>query len=255
MIGKNTKHKLVFPASILVLVLLWEFLPPWLHVPNYVFPSLSSIIERSVLSGSERLLDNTWVTLQESFWGFLIGSFVGFLIGVLMAQSRTFQHLALPYVVASNAVPVIAIAPLLVMWVGSGIWSKILVAAFLCFFPLAINAFRGLTLYPMAMKELFDLYGASSWQFLWRYKLRAALPYLLTGLKLNAVFAVIGSIVAEFVGSDRGLGFGMLQASYSLDTPRLWGYIIVACCLGMAFYGIMALLERRLHAGTEHTTS
>jgi ABC-type nitrate/sulfonate/bicarbonate transport system permease component len=240
---KRTYYDLAFPISLAFLMFIWEFFPKIFSIPPYVFPSISAIIENTFTVKNQLLFLHLKTTATEALLGFLLGSLIAFAIGVLMEQYNLVSKIILPYVIASNAIPVIALAPILILWFGNGIMSKIAVAAFLCFFPLCINTFKGLGEYKLLYKHLFDVYGASSFEFLNRFKLPNAMPFIITGLKLNAVYAVIGAIVAEFIGSDRGLGFGMLQASYSLNIPRLWGYIIVACLLGLLFYGIIFLLE------------
>ncbi len=160
-----------------------------------------------------------------------------------MAMNRTAKNILLPYVIGSNSVPVVAIAPLIALWFGHGLLAKILVASFLCFFPIAINAYEGLRDRGGVLKELFSVIGASSDFYFWNLRVPLAVPFLVAGAKISIVLAVIGAVVAEFVGSDAGLGFGMVQASYSLNTPRLFGYMIIACILGLSFYSFMMLVE------------
>jgi NitT/TauT family transport system permease protein len=197
----------------------------------------------AIIKSKDAFIDNSLTTFQEAIFGFVLGSSIGFATGVLMAQSKLFAKTVLPYVVASNAIPIVAIAPLVIIWFGHGIASKIILAAFLCFFPLSINTYKGLNEFSPIFQELFYTYGASNYEFLTKFKIRNAVPYIFSGLKLNATFAVIGAIVAEFIGATSGLGFGMLQASYSLNTPRLFGYIFVACAMGLGMYYLMVLLE------------
>ena len=240
----SNEYKWAFPLSVLILLTAWEMLPKWFSIPSYVFPTLSTIVENTVMAKNSLMLLHLGTTTLEAILGFLLGSLIAFLIGVLMEEFQLFAKITLPYVIASNAIPVIALAPILILWFGNGIMSKVVVAAFLCFFPLCINTYKGLSEYKNSFKHLFDVYGASSQDFLIRFKLPNAIPYIITGLKLNAVYSVIGAIVAEFIGSDSGLGFGMLQASYNLNIPRLWGYIIVSCLLGLSFYVTILIVER-----------
>ena len=239
--------KLLYKISpilfLLIILLLWEFLPLLFNTPTYVFPRISEIYQ-SIVSVKDVVISNVFTTLHEAILGFLLGSFIGFATGILMAESKLFERVFLPYVVGSNAVPAVALAPLVVLWFGHGIESKVILVAFLCFFPLSINTFRGLCEYPAIYKELFFTYGAKNSEFLWKFKMRNALPYIFSGLKLNATYSVVGAIVAEFVGSSSGLGFGMLQASYNINTPRLFGYIIIACVMGLLMYYLMLLIEK-----------
>jgi NitT/TauT family transport system permease protein len=235
--------KNIIPLIFFVFIIaLWEFIPLMFSVPDYVFPRLSDIIP-AIIKAKPAFVANSMTTLGEAFIGFLIGSLTGFFTGVLMAQSRIIAKSILPYVVASNAIPIVAIAPIVVIWFGHGITSKIILAAFLCFFPLAINTFRGLIEYPAIYRELFNTYGATNYEFLAKFKIRNAVPYIFAGLKLSASYSVIGAIVAEFIGSTSGLGFGMLQASYNLNTPRLFGYLFIACIMGLFMYYTIVLIE------------
>jgi len=207
-------------------------------VPPYVLPAPTMVLA-SLFQPNTNLALHVQVTLSESASGFLLGSIVGFLLGVLVAESPLAARTLLPYVIGSNAVPVIAIAPILVLWFGHGLVSKTIVSAFLCFFPLCINTYRGITYATPLYNDLFSVYGSSRWQFFLKAKVPAAVPFIIAGAKLNATYAVVGAIVAEFIGASAGLGFGMLQASYSLDVPRLWAYIVVSVVMGMVFYGVV----------------
>lgn len=244
--------KNILPISFFfILLLLWEFIPSLFSIPNYVFPKLSDIFP-AIIKSKSAFLDNSITTFHEAILGFILGSSIGFITGVLMAQSKLLTKTILPYVVASNAIPIVAIAPLVIIWFGHGITSKVILAAFLCFFPLAINTFKGLNEYSAIYKELFYTYGATNFEFLIKFKIRNAVPYIFSGLKLNATYSVIGAIVAEFIGATSGLGFGMLQASYSLNTPRLFGYIFVACFMGLGMYYLMVLIEKLTLKNKKH---
>ena len=240
--SKTLRHKFYQASFWLIVVLGWEFLPRLFGVPAYIFPRLSDIIESA--SEAPRLLEYFSTTLIESLGGFTLGSIIGLAFGVWMAESEGFRKVVSPLVVASNAVPVIALAPIFVLWFGHGLSSKIAVSAFLCFFPLAINSYKGLSSIKPEIKRLFTLNGASKKELLMKYKFPNAVPLLFAGLKLNATYSVVGAVVAEFIGSDSGLGFGMLQASYSLNSPRLWAYILISCLLGVLFYTLVGWVEK-----------
>jgi NitT/TauT family transport system permease protein len=236
--------KNILPLSFFLLILIsWESIPFIFSIPDYIFPRLSDIIP-SIIKSKTAFLENSITTFHEAILGFLLGSFIGFITGLFMAQSKLFAKTILPYVVASNAIPIVAIAPLVIIWFGHGITSKVILAAFLCFFPLAINTFKGLNEFSSIYKELFYTYGATNTEFLIKFKIRNAVPFIFAGLKLNATYSVIGAIVAEFIGATSGLGFGMLQASYNLNTPRLFGYIFVACSMGLGMYYLIVLIEK-----------
>lgn len=240
---KIFSHKYLPPTIFLVASLAsWEILVRLLQIPVYVLPGPIAII-RSLVQNSNTISINLQTTVLESVLGFLLGSFVGLLLGISIAESKLMARVLLPYIVGSNAIPIVAVAPLVVLWFGHGLWSKVIVSAFLCFFPLCINAYKGLSETPEILHDLFTIYGASRWEFTIKARFPHAAPFLFAGAKLNATFAVIGAIVAEFIGATSGLGFGMLNASYDLDVPRLWAQLVIAVILGMAFYAFMWLLE------------
>lgn len=235
--------KWLYPIFALLLFLgIWQLVVSFFSVPSYILPSPGQVGKVFQTSWPE-LSKNYRITFIESFLGLALGSLIGFVVGIFMAQSAIFRNLTLPVLIASNAVPVIAIAPLILIWFGNTLFAKIMVAAFISFFPLVLNTYRGLSEFPRHYQELFIIYGATRNQFLIKYKLGNALPFIITGLKLNATLSVIGSIIGEFVSSDRGIGFGILQASYNFNTSRLWSYIILACTIGILFYVTFYFLE------------
>ena len=237
-------RQLAPPVGLLLVVFLtWEILPPVVGIKPHVFPRLSL-----VLAAGLEVLPNVWLHLRttalEAVGGLLLGGGFGLVVGVAMAQCEFLRRMLQPYVVGSNAIPIVAIAPLVVLWLGHGLLSKVAVAAFLCFFPLAVNTLRGLREFNLMYSELFRVYGGTAGQFFWKFQVPNALPYILSGARLSATYSVIGAVVAEFIGADRGLGFAMLQASYNLNSPRLYAYLIIACALGLAMYSAIAFIER-----------
>lgn len=224
---------------------IWEFVTRYFAIPVYLFPSLTRVtVEMARSSGL--ILTNAVVTAVEAGCGAILGCGIGLTLGCLMAISRPAQTIILPYLIGSNAIPVVAIAPLIALWFGHGIAPKIIVAAFLCFFPIAINTYDGLRDKQGVFRELFFTIGASAGSYFLKYRVPAALPFLVSGARVSMVLAVIGAVVAEFVGADAGLGFGMVQAVYSLNTPRLFAYLIVACALGLIFYALVNAIEWQL---------
>ena len=240
---KNKANYILPIVAFIFIIIVWYLCIVIWDIPKYVIPSPSNIIHASI-ENINNIINNLYVTAKESALGLLLGSSFAIIVGVLMAQYKIFAKISLPYLIASNTVPVIAISPILILWVGNGLSAKVLVAAFLCFFPLSMNTFKGLNDYPKSFENLFALYGASKWDFFWKFKMYNARNYLFTGFRLNASFCVIGSIVAEIISSNKGLGYGILQSTYSLDIPLLWGYIIVACILGLMFYSIILIIEK-----------
>lgn len=236
------RNYVVFLISLLVMLMLWEYLPQAFNIPVYIFPPISKIYI-SIVDNFDNVRNHFSVTIAEAILGFLMGSVIGFLFGVIIAEFSLISKISLPYLIASNAIPVIAIAPMIILWFGYGIMAKVIVSAFVCFFPLVITTYKGLNEYKIVFAELFKIYGSNKYEFLIKYKLPNAIPFILSGLKLNATYSVVGAVVAEFIGANSGLGFGMLQSIYSMNTARLWGYIAISCSLGMMMYFFVYVFE------------
>lgn len=237
------KSELFYPLSaFFVFLTTWQMVCSVLKIPMYVLPSPINIFAEFKGNGTY-IWNNYLVTFIESFLGLLIGSLFGFTMGCIIAESIILRKIYLPFLIASNAIPVVAIAPIILIWFGPGLVSKVVVTAFISFFPIALNTFKGLTEFVALYKDLFTVYGSSKFEFFYKFKLGNATHYIFTGLKLNATLAPIGAIVAEFISADKGVGFAIMQANYSNNSSKLWGYIILACSIGIIFYLIVSLIE------------
>ena len=193
------------------------------------------------------LIEAAGHTWSEALYGFLLGASLGFVLGTVFAHFGALERGLLPYVVASQTVPILAIAPMVVIWLGAGLLSVAVIAAYLTFFPVTINTLRGLrSPHPTAL-ELMNSWAASRWQIMWKLRFRAALPYLFTALKVSATASVVGAIIGELPSSIRsGLGRAILDFSsnYSaVSTPKLWGAILVAATVGMLSFLLVSLAE------------
>ena len=197
-------------------------------------------------------------TLMEAILGFAIGATLGFILGVLFAHSRLLERSLLPYVVASQTIPILAFAPMVVIWLGAGPVSVAIIAAYLTFFPVTINTLRGLLSPSANALELMRSFAASRLEILWKLRLPAALPYLFTALKVSATASVVGAIIGELPsGISNGLGRAILNFSsdYSLvSTPKLWASIITAAGIGILFFLSVSLVEWRLLRQSKQTS-
>ncbi len=185
-------------------------------------------------------------TLQEALVGFVLGGVLGFVLGVVFAHSGLLERGLLPYVVASQTVPLLAIAPMVVIWFGGNWLSVALIAAYLTFFPVTINTLRGLRSPEPTAVELMHSYAASSWEILWKLRVPAALPYIFTALKVSATASVVGAIIGELPsGIADGLGRVILNFNqyYATGPEKLWASILFASLTGMVFFLIVTLLE------------
>lgn len=230
-------------VAFVVGTLLWQLAVDGLGVPVYVFPSPTRIWS-SFWANPIGLFFHAGITLYEAVAGFLIGSAFGAVLGTLFAYSSLMARGLLPYMIAANTVPTVAIAPIIIIWFGSGLESKIAVTAFLSFFPLALNMMKGLQSYDRTVMDVFHVSAATGLQKFLKMRLPSALPYVFVGLKINVTFAVIGAIVAEFIQADRGLGFVIMTTYRTLAMPRLWAAMIVSALIGILFFVVVALIER-----------
>ena len=194
------------------------------------------------------LADAGLYTLSDAIFGFVFGALLGFILGAVFAHSPLMERGLLPYVVASQTVPILAIAPMVVIWLGASPLSVAVIAAYLTFFPVTINTLRGLQSPAAEQIELMRSYAASRWTIMWKLRLPAALPYIFTALKVSATASVVGAIIGELPsGIGDGLGRAILDFSsdYSLvSTPKLWASIMMAATVGMLFFVTVSLAER-----------
>ena len=223
----------------------WALLSRWTGWPDFLLPGPSAVwaaFVRAWRDGS--LLHHAGVTLGEVLAGLGLGLAVALLLAYPLAKSRRIERLLSPYIVASQAVPTVAIAPLLIIWFGPGTLSKILVCALIVFFPILISAVAGLRSVPEDLRDLMRSLRATRWQTFLRLEAPSAMPSLLAGLKIGATLSVIGAVVGEFVGSDEGLGFLVNHARGLYNTPLVFAALMTLMTLALLLYGLVAVLER-----------
>lgn len=235
--------------SILFAILLWQGLIGWGRFPAFILPSPGQVWQRFIQKLADGSLAwHTWVTLEEVVLGLLLGSSLATILGYLLAKSRVAESLLAPYLVASQAVPIVAIAPLLIIWFGPGMFSKVLICALVVFFPVLVNTVVGLRGVPENLRDLMRSLRATRGQVLTKLEIPAALPVFLGGLRVGATLSVIGAVVGEFVGSDRGLGFLVNVGRGQYDTALVFVAIFVLVALALALYGLVTLAEVRFLA-------
>lgn len=228
---------------------LWALLARVLKLPAFILPGPGLVWERFLKSlASGQLTRHTLTTLFEVLSGLLLGSFFATVLGYLLAKSPALEKLVAPYLVASQSIPMVAIAPLLVIWFGPGIFSKVLICALIVFFPVLINTVVGLREVPKDLSDLMRSLNATRAQTLWKLEVPAALPIFLGGLRVGATLSVIGAVVGELVGADRGLGFLINIGRGQYDTALVFVAVIALIAMAMALYGIVLLIERRVLA-------
>jgi NitT/TauT family transport system permease protein len=176
--------------------------------------------------------------------GFSIAVVLGLAIGSLIAEFKTIERIVYPLIVALQSLPKIALAPLILIWVGFGLQSKITMAALVAFFPMLVNTVTGLRAYDRDMNELFRSLSASRWQRLWYLRLPAAVPFIVAGLDVSFIFALLGAIVGEFVGASAGLGYAIIQLQYQLDTAGVFAILVLLALIGVAGHTLIGLFGK-----------
>jgi NitT/TauT family transport system permease protein len=242
----KSKYWLVL-LSLLLLLIAWQFTVWFSGVPAFILPSPSQVGARFIqvlLDGT--LIRNTLVTLVEVLAGLAIGVSAATVLGYLLARSIHLERLLSPYIVASQSIPIVAIAPLLVIWFGPGLFSKVLICALIVFFPVLVNTIVGVRSVPEDLRDLMRSLQASRWQTLKYLELPAALPVFLGGLKIGATLSVIGAVVGEFVGAKSGLGFLVNVGRGIYDTALVFVSVFTLIALALTLYGLVSLLEKRL---------
>ncbi len=234
----------VILISIGVVVLIWQVLVWIFKFPAFILPSPWEVVLRfgsAIADGS--LLRNAAFTLLEVILGLFIGCLLAITLGYFLGRSRFLERIISPILVGSQAIPVVAIAPLLVIWFGPGLVSKILICALIVFFPVLVNTVVGIRAVSEHLRDLMKSFRATRIQVLRYLEIPGAMPIFLGGLRIGATLSVIGAVVGEFVGSDRGLGFLISIARGQYDTALVFVAILTLIILALALYGAVLLLE------------
>ena len=226
----------------LLLLLAWYLFVRLGDVPRFVMPSPADTLGALFVS-DYGWWANTLVTATEIFGGYALALVVGVLLALLFTWSKTLESLMLPLLVSLNMIPKVALGPLIIVWFKYGVFPNSMMAFSIAVFPILLTTARGLREIEPELLDLVRSLRGSRWQLFTKIQLPGALPYVFAGMKVAAILAVAGAIVGEFLGSDRGLGYLMLQVQVTLDTPAMFMAVILITLLGMLLYGIVMLLE------------
>ena len=242
--------RILAPIAVGILVLgLWEFAVRWNEVPSYVLPG-PLLVGQTLIADWDTLSASLWITLRITFMALAAAVIVGVALAVLFTQSKWLEMALLPYAVILQVTPIVAIAPLIIIWAGDINLSLLICAWIVAFFPILSNTILGLNSADHNLINFFQLHGATRWQTLRYLKLPAALPYFLAGLKISGGLALIGAVVAEFVagtgGSESGLAYRILEAGYQLKIPRVFAALLMISLSGIAIFLATSLLSHLL---------
>jgi NitT/TauT family transport system permease protein len=243
MIGR-VGTQIIYPLlGIVFLIALWWLLCLYFRVPTVVLPTPDKVVH-ALISRFDLILEEGWVTLKETILGFILAIVVGIPMAVLVANSRPINLIVSPLLIGLQSVPKVALAPIILVWLGTGIESKLAVVWLVSFFPIIVDTVAGLRSTPRELIELARSLRASPLQIFVKAQLPAALPFILTGAKVAITLAVIGAVIGEFIGSSEGLGFLLLTATSQLDTPLAFAALIALSLLGVFAYLLVEGAER-----------
>ena len=243
---KNLIKEWIPPGVLLLsLIILWELFIYIFKIKEYVLPSPDDIFN-VILKEWRSLFSDLGITMVEAFLGFIIGNIFGIVMAVIFVHSKLLERSFYPLMVAFKAVPLVAIAPILILWFGFGLLGKIIMAATICFFPAIVNTAIGLRDIDAEALDLMHSYSATKIQIFKKLRFFSALPYIFSALKISSTLSVVGAIVAEMAGSQKGIGYTILMASYQVDTPLMFSGVIMASIGGIVFFGIIAIIEKKV---------
>jgi NitT/TauT family transport system permease protein len=230
-------------AGTVLLIALWAFLCVYGNIPTVVLPTPDKVLN-AFIARFDLILSEGWVTLKETLYGFILALVIGIPMAVAVANSRALNLMFYPLLIGLQSVPKVALAPIILVWLGTGIESKLAIVWLVAFFPIIVDTVAGLRSTPRELLELACSLRASPMQVFLKVQLPAALPFIFTGAKVAITLAVIGAVIGEFVGSSEGLGFLLLSATSQLDSPLAFAALFALSFLGMFVYLLVELAER-----------
>lgn len=239
----------IIPPLVLlvVIIVVWDLLVRFEVVSSFILPAPGDVLDSFLgLLPTSLLWENAGVTLYETLMGFAIGSGLAFILAVISALTPYFRKMVYPYMVAFQVTPRIAIAPVIIAWLGFGSLPKVVIAGTICFFPVYINTLTGMLKVDEDALEMFRAMRATKWQTFTQLMLPAALPYTFAGLKTGMTLALIGAIVAEFISAQAGLGLLVQQFSFQLNMDAAFAVLFFLTFIGLVLFGVMELLDRQL---------
>lgn len=236
------KNWLPMFTTIMIFVV-WELGIRIFSVPEYIAPAPSSVFA-TLVEERDVLVRNFLPTLFESLAGFVVGNFIAITLAIAFVHNKMFEKAFFPIAVFVNTIPILAVAPVLVLIFGNGIPTKVIIAALICFFPTLVNMVRGLESVSGQMIELGRILSATKSEFFWKIRLQSSLPFLFSALKIASTTCVIGAIVGEWVGADIGLGSLIIEATFNFRSPLLYATVIVSSGLAVILFISVSVAER-----------
>lgn len=235
-----------FPvAGLIVLLVLWHAYVVVFDVPQVVLPTPAAVMQ-AIVENWGILLRESWVTGFESIAGFVLAFVLGVPLAVAVSSSQVLQRMFYPLLIATQSVPKVALAPILLIWLGTGIESKLAIAWLVSFFPIVVDTATGLRTTPNEYLDLARSVRANAWQTFYKVRFPAALPFVLSGSKVAITLAVVGAVIGEFIGSTEGLGNLLLVANSQVNTPLAFAALVALAVLGLLLYSLVAAVDSLL---------
>jgi NitT/TauT family transport system permease protein len=237
----------VLPALVAATIALaaWELWVRVRDIKQYLVPAPTAV-GRALLDDPSRFIEAGSVSLMHALGGLVIGTGAAFLLAIVMAHSRVLERALYPLAILVKVTPVVAVAPLFLIWFGFNAWPKLLVAGLITFFPMLVNAVTGLRTVDPSTHDFLLALDASKWQLFWKLRLPASLPYVLAALRISVPLSLIGAVVAEWFAADSGVGQIIVIANGDLDTPVLFAAVTMLALIGVTLTGAVAYIERRV---------
>lgn len=232
------------PAIYAVIILLWELLSRLFSIPSWILPAPSEILSTAITWAPE-LLSNSLVTLSKSVVGFALGLALSLPLAVIIAFTTIARRVLYPILLGLQSVPKIALAPLVILWLGVGQWPKIVIVILVCFFSILVNVVAGFEAVPKSMLDLMHSLRASEIVTFRRLRVPIAMPYLFTGCKIAISFAVVGAVIGEFVAAQEGLGYMILMSTAQAKTPLAFACLVALTIISVVLFYAIELLEKR----------
>jgi len=236
-----------YPAFLMIIVsiALWQFLVKLFHIETWILPAPTDII-KAFKKEYTYLLDNTLVTVYEALVGFLFAILIALILAVIIDQFSFFKRGFYPILIASQTVPIIAVAPLLMIWFGYGLLPKFVVVSLVCFFPIVLSTVDGFNQADSGLITLLQTMNATKWQVFKKVRFPSALPSFFSGLRIAATYSIMGAVIGEWLGANKGLGIYMKNASHSFLTDQVFAAILIIVFTSILFYGVLLLIEQNL---------
>jgi NitT/TauT family transport system permease protein len=239
------KNNIPVLITFIIIIAGWELIDFLFKIKEIILPNPHEILF-TIINNLGELLSHTYVTLLESILGFIVGSVSAILLAILFVYSATSKKALYPYIIAIKAAPLYALAPLLLLWFGNGIMSKVVMSALVAFFPVLVNAVKGFTAVEPEAVDLFKSLSASKWQVFFKLRFPSSLKYIFPALKIASTFAVVGATIAEFTGASKGIGYLIVNSSYYLETSMMFAGILMISLVGILLFYLIEFLEKKV---------